>query len=530
MSNSPELRINATPSKRIYRSIIADYGLETAIAELVDNAYDAWILDPRRGATPEVSIDIDIEQQSIKLQDNSGGVRQSELKKLISPGASSLSGNDETIGIFGVGCKRAAVALAQNIRITTRFRGEGTYRVEYDDEWLASEDWDLPYKQLSEAGPKGSTTIQLSQLRFPVTTFDVEKLHTKLAETYAHIISKHRIKVVLNGADVKPRTFEEWSYPPDHGPQLFRKTLISADASAKIKLEMIGGLRIERENDPTNYGVYFYCNDRLISRAVQGPEVGFGAGSVGVPHHVLALARVIVRLNGPSSQLPWNSSKSGINYNHDIFKQIQGDIIMLLRTYTQLSRRLSSEMAVNIEPYKSGTIKEEKLGRDQTIKPSKLPAIPKARKSFKDALLEMNKTTLESKPWVRGLCEGMILDDLIGRQKILELPNRLSLVVLDSTAEIGLKDYLAQEIPQTLSDAELQKLFSDRLAVHNEVAKTLRLGPEFWKKMEDFYKLRCDLVNKKVTTEPNASQIDAYRRVVRKLLNESFGLKFPRLE
>ncbi len=42
MSFSIEIEtIDATPNKRIYRSIIADYDLKTAICELVDNALDA---------------------------------------------------------------------------------------------------------------------------------------------------------------------------------------------------------------------------------------------------------------------------------------------------------------------------------------------------------------------------------------------------------------------------------------------------------------------------------------------------------
>jgi hypothetical protein len=34
--------IDATPNKRIYRSIIADYDLNTGISELIDNAIDVW--------------------------------------------------------------------------------------------------------------------------------------------------------------------------------------------------------------------------------------------------------------------------------------------------------------------------------------------------------------------------------------------------------------------------------------------------------------------------------------------------------
>jgi len=36
--------MDVAPSKRVYKSIIADYSLNQAICELVDNSYDTWKL------------------------------------------------------------------------------------------------------------------------------------------------------------------------------------------------------------------------------------------------------------------------------------------------------------------------------------------------------------------------------------------------------------------------------------------------------------------------------------------------------
>ena len=77
-------QIDATPTKRIYRSIISDYNLDTAICALVDNAIDAW-LSPQKTHALEIVIGIDVDHQTIVLTDNSGGVRESELRKLNQP-------------------------------------------------------------------------------------------------------------------------------------------------------------------------------------------------------------------------------------------------------------------------------------------------------------------------------------------------------------------------------------------------------------------------------------------------------------
>src|SRR5712664_2045581 len=111
--------IDATPSKRLFLSIIADYDLNRSICELVDNALDVWV---RGGKTKHIGIGITLNkvQQTITVEDDAGGLAKSDLRYVVGPGQTGTSPTDETIGIFGVGTKRAVVALAQDIAIKTR--------------------------------------------------------------------------------------------------------------------------------------------------------------------------------------------------------------------------------------------------------------------------------------------------------------------------------------------------------------------------------------------------------------------------
>ena len=79
--------LNAVPSKRIYRSIIADYDLNTAVAELIDNVLDCRKRRQLRRQV-RVSLRFDLDDQSIEITDDAGGVAKADLDKLISPGAS----------------------------------------------------------------------------------------------------------------------------------------------------------------------------------------------------------------------------------------------------------------------------------------------------------------------------------------------------------------------------------------------------------------------------------------------------------
>ena len=108
-------KINASPTKRIYLSIIADYNLEKAICELIDNAIDSWKLLGRINSL-KIDIELDSDRQIITVTDNAGGVRRDDILKLVSPGESTIEEGDESIGIFGVGSKRAVVYLSQNIK------------------------------------------------------------------------------------------------------------------------------------------------------------------------------------------------------------------------------------------------------------------------------------------------------------------------------------------------------------------------------------------------------------------------------
>jgi DNA gyrase/topoisomerase IV subunit B len=153
--------INATPSKRLYLSIIADYDVNKAICELVDNALDIWVLAGRaKGLT--VDIVLDEIQQRIHASDNAGGVKKSDLHLIVAPGYTGNPEHQEIIGMFGVGTKRAVVALAQEVKIRTRHSGD-TFQVEFNDDWIKeSDDWLLPVDQVDNI-PRGTTQIELTK-------------------------------------------------------------------------------------------------------------------------------------------------------------------------------------------------------------------------------------------------------------------------------------------------------------------------------------------------------------------------------
>jgi hypothetical protein len=52
------------------------------------------------------------------------GVKFEDLSVLLAPGGSKNDPKAAVIGIFGVGSKRASIALGEHVEVKTRFRGE----------------------------------------------------------------------------------------------------------------------------------------------------------------------------------------------------------------------------------------------------------------------------------------------------------------------------------------------------------------------------------------------------------------------
>ena len=124
--------------------------------------------------------------------------------------------------------------------------------------------------------------------------------------------------------------------------------------------------------------------------------------------------------------------------------------------------------------------------------------------------------------WVRGLCEAYMAEGILNSRKDLVQQGRLSLIILDSTVEIALKDYLAHESPDPLGDDKLRELFVNRIKVYDKAQKTLGLPDEFWRKMKYFYQLRCELIHKRSASDVHPEDIDNFRRAVQ------LGVTFPK--
>lgn len=514
-----EIPLDATPSKRIYLSIISDYDLPTAICELVDNVLDAG-KTTSDGRKLRIEIDIDLEQQTLAIRDNAGGVSGQELRKLISPGETTSDGFDGAIGNFGVGSKRAVVALAEDIRITTRHGAGDTFRLEYDDEWLTADDWHLPYFKF-ESIEENTTRIELARLRNRIDEEDIRKLRVELSVVYANFIKDGIADLIIQDMPLEPRFFDQWAFPPDCPPVSFRKTIFDARLQKSVRFNCTSGLTYEGGSLAGDFGVFVYCNRRLVTRALRTAEVGFIAGLAGQGHHEKSLARVIVELDGPANLMPWTSNKTGIFYNHRIFKVIQEDIITAVKHSTKASKILKADFDSRVAPFKNGEIISKDLGSSEHLKISRLPKFEAM--SRRETIDSLNKLLGVQEPWTKGLYETMIAERLIASRKVLTQKNRISLILLDSTVEIGCKEYLNKKLGVPLHVVKKLKRFE----VHRDVEAEVLTGDVIWERFKEYYHFRNAFVHESTGLNIPDAKIDQVRLDVQRFLNSAFGIRFP---
>lgn len=518
--------IDGTPDKRMFWSIISDYDLKTGLCELVNNALDSWIIGKEKSPLM-IDIRLDANRQLISVTDNAGGVKQDQLRMLLAPGGSVNDPSAEVIGIFGVGSKRAGIALGEHVQIRTRFHKESSFEIDITKEWLETTDWGMNYYQIPDI-PPNTTQVEISHLRKSFTQHDVDEICIHLGETYDWFLGRNCV-IKLNGKPVTARSFENWAFPPNGEPRSAAFDAAVAEGQT-LAVTITAGLIRDRIPEEDNYGVYFYCNHRLIAKELKVREVGyFVTAEAGVPHPDGSLCRVVVRLQGAAQLMPWNSSKSAINFDHPAFQYVRPTLIQLTSHFSSLSRRLKDDWDQKVFRFKAGEIARTVPENVAIKNPLVLPPLPRVNKPQVEKLKSRNKAQIHAQPWTLGLVEAMAAVEVITRQR-LETKNRIALILLDSNFEIALKEFIVHRedlFPASqYGKAVIQKLFERRSDVIAAITQKVTISRPLLAKVQHFYNIRNKLVHERATVEPTDTDVDTYRSTVEEILSTLFSLKF----
>ena len=292
------LKANASPTKAFFvKMLTRDISLDDCILDLVDNSIDgAWSTS---GQDPSVLsadsslagyfVDIQFSHQQFIITDNCGGINLNDASEY----AFTFGRREEqerggfTVGVYGIGMKRAVFKLGRSIEILSTYRSEGglaAFEVPIEvDEWLAqsSGPWDFDIEEHDPAKEPG-VTIKVRDLTDETTTrlgdpTYARALRRMLARDYMVPLMRG-LEIRVNGEPVtgwKLELRENESFAP------MRSRYDDGEVSVEIVAGMFSPPPDDREPDDQSKvsdvsGWYVLCNGRVVLAADTTVLTGWG--------------------------------------------------------------------------------------------------------------------------------------------------------------------------------------------------------------------------------------------------------------
>jgi len=332
----PEL--NVTPSKHIYDALIQDIDVNQAISDLIDNAIDNWKIEGQEG---KLLIYIEMNHNVIKIKDVSGGLDENTLPFILMPGGRREVSREGIKGIWGVGSKRALFSLGKKITISTRKQGGKGLVLKVDENWFRADEgddkWTIGYEE-DNSLEEGITIIEITELKVPLYPQYISSLRKHIARTYHDDIKDGTVEISFNGEAITIYPEIPWA-KSEYAPPARYVTDIPVSGNGRVlNFEMTTGVML-KPGEAYSYGIDFIGNKRVILQNNLDARMGFDADNLGFPHPTINRFKAIVRVNGDSRDIPWNSAKSDINTNHPMYVPIVDLVVQVSRQYTSFLRK-----------------------------------------------------------------------------------------------------------------------------------------------------------------------------------------------
>lgn len=333
----------ASPTKQFFVSMLTrDINLADAILDLLDNCLDG-ALRLANGNEVDYSqhfVKIELAADHFSIEDNCGGIPREVAKnyafKMGREPDDDRDSETETIGMYGVGMKRAIFKMGREALVRTRY-GEDTFEVPITSAWLDAKGWEpLPINEPTEANEK---------LAEPGTVITVRQLYEGVARHFANeafenevrtAISEHftmflqwGLKVDLNGKPVEPVLVEVLVSDRADGPApfVFQKTIDDVLVSITVGLNTGRSLGddeeedsgFERDRSSATAGWTVLCNDRAVIVGDKSRLTGWGDG-IPLYHPQFAIITGIIEFRSKrADKLPVTTTKRALDTSSNVW-------------------------------------------------------------------------------------------------------------------------------------------------------------------------------------------------------------------
>lgn len=343
MIKSSTDRAEASPTKRFFVSMLTrDINLADAILDLLDNCLDGALRLAGGGNVDYAKyfVKIELAADHFSIKDNCGGIPREVAKnyafKMGREPDDDRDSDSETIGMYGVGMKRAIFKMGREALVRTRY-DDDTFEVPISSAWLDAKGWEpLPINEPTEADEKldqPGTVIHVDELyegvsrHFANESFENE-VRTAISEHFTMFL-QWGLTVELNGKPVEPVFVEVLVSERDDGPAPFVFQKIIDDVLVSITVGLNAGrsatndddddLDFERDRSSATAGWTVLCNDRAVIVGDKSRLTGWGDG-IPMYHPQFAIITGIIEFRSKrADKLPVTTTKRALDTSSNVW-------------------------------------------------------------------------------------------------------------------------------------------------------------------------------------------------------------------
>ena len=360
--------VDARPVKSFFVDMLTrDIELVDAILDLLDNCVDG-ILRQKKNSSGETSYEgfeakIEFNEDTFSIADNCGGIPWSlhEYAFRMGKEAENRDSDLPTVGVYGIGMKRAIFKIGRDCLISTQNKGD-CYKVKIDPEWIDNpNDWSLPVSESSQPEEEDGTTIFIRELNENIETlFDEDKenfvreLTRKIQTHYAFIMAKG-FRVKVNGQRVEPKptklifveTENEQGTDTAIRPYIYRTEVDGVNIFLSVGFtrpipsqEDINDEQEEKRYSSMDAGWTVICNDRAVLYCDRTELTGWG--EAGVPRYhtqFIAISGIVEFQCNDASKLPTTTTKRGIDASSSLYLQVKNKMRDGMRIFTNFTNQ-----------------------------------------------------------------------------------------------------------------------------------------------------------------------------------------------
>jgi hypothetical protein len=380
---------DASPTKAFFvRMLTRDISLDDCILDLIDNSIDsAWQHAGVRPAvfTPGESlkkyrIDIEFDAESFRITDNCGGISldnaadyaftfgRKDSVRDDAQEADDPAAADYSVGVYGIGMKRAIFKIGNSITITSHYSKGVTndsFRVPIRvQEWLSNDThpWDFdiePAEALEESG----VVIEVRDLnaeskrRFTDPVYQNNLINHVLRRDYL-IPLMQGISITVNGRLVRYRPIQLLV-----GKEFSPMRESFEDGS--VTIEIIAGMHATPPdaNDPDNTseyresglyesGWYIVCNGRVVLAADRSEATGWGVKDFPRWHpQYTGFVGIALFSAADPSLLPMTTTKRNVDVSSVVYQRALNQMLKPVRAWVNYTnaRKSALKSAKNLE-------------------------------------------------------------------------------------------------------------------------------------------------------------------------------------